>query len=122
METKIKTTGAVLLTDELRSFVEEKLGKIEKLVKHDTKPPLAEVELGTTSAGQRTGDVFRAEINFTFENGFARGEATRDTLHTAIDEAVRHTRREVRKTKDKNRDLVRRGASQVKAFFQQFGK
>lgn len=122
MEIKIKTTGAVVLTDELRQFVELKVGKATKLLDPTDTTALAEVEIGTTSAGQRTGDVFRAEINLSFEGGMVRAEAVRDTLHAAIDEAVGEARREVKKFRGKHRDLARRGAASVKNFFRRFGK
>lgn len=109
-----------MLTDELRTFVDEKLKKVEKVMHADDQAARADVELGTTG-GARTGEMFRAEINLHFSGGFLRAEATRETLHTAIDEAVEELRGEVRKKLTKHRDLVRRGASRVKDFFRYFG-
>lgn len=112
----LKATGAVLLSDEVRTYVEEKLRKIEKV--SDPKDTVArfDVELGTTG-GARTGEQYRAEINFSFAGGFARAEATEDTLHAAIDVAVEEVRREVRRVRTKHRDLVRRGAARVKDIY-----
>lgn len=121
MELKTKVTGAVVLTDELTSFLQKKAGKLEVFVKEDTAA-IAEIEVGTTSAGQRTGDVYRAEVHVTFTGGDVYAEATRDTLHKAIDESFKEARRELRKGKSKNRDMVRRGAAEVKHFFQNLGK
>ena len=117
----IETTGSVMLTDEVREFLNKKLEKLEKLLNKNDTTVMARVELGT-SAGSRTGDLFRAEINITFKGGFVRAEAARDTLHAAIDEAVSEARREIRKSRTKHRDLVRRGAARVKDFFRNFGK
>lgn len=114
-------TGAVVLTDELRTFIEKKLEKISMHIGADPSA-LADVEVGTTTAGQRTGDVFRAEINIQFSGSFVRAEAVRDTLHAAIDEAAAEARREVRKKRGRDRDMVRKGAAQVKEFFRKFGK
>lgn len=121
METKIKITGATILTDELSAFIEKKVKKIAVFVKSDASA-LAQIEIGTTSAGQRTGDVFRGEIHLTFAGGDLYAEATADNLHKAIDQTVEEMRRELRKTRSKNRDLMRRGAGQVKDFFRNFGK
>ena len=109
-----------MLTPEIKAFAESKIAKLEKFVGDDTTA-LTEVELSTTAGGQRTGDVYRAEINMQFTGGFARAEASRETLHAALDEAIEEIKRELRRTKSKRRDLMRRGAAQVKNFFRRFG-
>jgi len=116
---KIKVTGAILLTDELRSFIDEKIQKLFKLIPESDTAALAEVEIEST-ANSRIGDSYRAEITFTFSGGMARAEAKREVLHVAIDEAVAEARRELRRAKSKHRDLARRGAAQVKEFFRNF--
>jgi len=116
---KIKVTGAILLTDELRTFIDEKLYKLFKLIPESDTTALAEVEIEST-ANSRVGDSYRAEITFTYAGGMARAEARRETLHTAIDEAVGEARRELRRAKNKRHDLARRGAAQVKEFFRNF--
>lgn len=112
----LKASGAVMLTDEVREYVEDKIKKIEKVTDKADTTLRADIELGTTG-GSRTGEQYRAEINLKFSGGFARAEATRDTLHAAIDEAVEEVRGEVRKSVTKHRDLVRRGAAKVKDIF-----
>ena len=120
MQITLKTTGAVLLTDELRSFIEGKVRKLEKLLDPADTTVLAEVEVGSVSQS-RTGDTFRAEINLTFTGGFIRAEASRESLHAAVDETVDEARREVRRMRTKHRVLIRRGAARVKEFFRRFG-
>ena len=122
MEIKIKGTGSVILTNELKSYVEKKLQKIAKLIEREDAHTLVETELGTTSAGHRTGDVFRAEFNVSIGGELIRGEAIKETLHSAIDQAISSVRREVRKSKVKDRDLLRKGARDVKNFFNRWGK
>ncbi len=112
----LKATGAVMLTDEVRTYLDEKFQKIEKLLSETDTSARADVELGTTG-GARTGEQFRAEINLKVAGAFHRAEATRETLHAAIDEAVEEVRGEVRKSVTKHRDLVRRGAARVKDIF-----
>lgn len=114
--TTLKATGAVMLSDEVRDYVEQKMQKVEKVVDKSDTSVRADIELGTTG-GARTGEQYRVEINLKFAGGFARAEATRETLHTAIDEAVEEVRGEVHKHVTKHRDLSRRGASKVKDFF-----
>lgn len=112
----LKATGAVVLTDELKAYVEEKLKKLEKVVDQNDTTMRADIELATTS-GARTGEQFRAEINFCTEGKCLRAEATRDNLHVAYDEAVEEVRREIRKVRTKHRDLLRRGAARVKDLY-----
>lgn len=121
MKPSVKTTGAVILTEELASFIEEKTGKLEKLLDPSDTTILCEVEVSSVSQS-RTGNSFRAEINLSFAGGFVRAEAVRETLHAAIDEVVAEARRELRSARTKNRDLVRRGAARVKEFFRRFGR
>lgn len=121
METKIKVTGSVILTEELNAFIEGKMKKIGVFLKKDPSA-LAAIEVGTTGGGQRTGDVFRGEIHLTFSGGNLYAEAVADNLHKAIDRTVEEMRRELRKAKSRNRDMVRRGAATVKEFFRSFGK
>lgn len=119
MRIKIKATGSVMLTDELNSFVEEKLEKLGKLLDPADTTVLAEVELESMNQSE-TGNLFRAEINLSFVGGFSRAEASRETLHAAIDEAISESKREVQRNRVKHRNLVRRGATQVKEFFRRF--
>ncbi len=121
MEVKIKTGGAVVMSEELSAFIAHKTEKIAVFLKQDSSA-LCEIDVGTTSAGQRTGDVYRAEFHVTFAGGDAYAEATEATLHKAIDRAAGEVRREIRKRKGKERDLVRQGAAEVKRFFRTFGK
>lgn len=121
MELKIKVTGAVILTGELQEFVEKKVSKLAVFV-DDDPTAIAEIEVGTTSAGQRTGDVYRGEVHITFTGGDVYAEAVHGSLHGAVDESFSEARRKLRKSRSKHRDLMRRGAAQVKGFFRNFGK
>lgn len=114
--TTLKTTGAVLLTDELRAFVDEKMQKLEKVVDQSDTTMLADIELATTG-GARTGQEYRAEINFCTGGKCIRAEATNEALHAAFDEAVEELRREIKKARTKHRDLLRRGAAKFKDIY-----
>lgn len=120
MRLNLKATGSVVLTPELQEFVETKIKKLEKLIDPADTTAMADVELCTTVGGQRSGDVYKAEINIQYVGGFTRAEATDYTMHRAIDTAVDEGRRELRKTFGKRRELMRRGAMKVKDFFRRF--
>ena len=111
---KIKATGRVVLTPELRAFIAEKLGKIEKLIGSAEKAALVEVEVesGTKS---RDGGPFRAEVNLTISKKLLRAEARRSSLHEAVDEAILELRRELRRLMTKRRDTARRDARRYRS-------
>ncbi len=121
MQTKIKVTGSVLLSDELTTFVTTKTEKLAVFVEGDPTA-LCDVEIGTTTGGKRMSELYRAEVHVTFAGGDVYTDASAPTLHGAIDKAVSEARQELRKKKDKDRDLMRRGAAEVKNFFRNFGK
>ena len=118
---KIKTTGAVILTEELRSFISDKVGKLSKFLSPSDTTALVEVELESL-ANSREGNLYRAEINLSVRGELNRSEAKRLTLHAAVDEAVAEARRSLRKSRVKHRNLIHHGAAQVKEFFRRFGK
>ena len=121
MQINLKTSGAIVLTDELRAFVEKKSAKLTQLIGSKDATALADIELGTSVGGQKVGNVYRAEINLQYADGFVRAEATRDTMHNAIDVAVGEARAELRKKVGRKRDLMRRGAAKVKGLLHRFG-
>lgn len=121
MQINLKTSGSIALTSELRAFAELKVRKLEQLLDDRDTSALVDVELGTSVGGQKTGDLYRAEINLQYAGGFVRSEAVRETMHHAIDVSVAEARTELRKKVGRKRDLMRRGALKVKKLFRRFG-
>ncbi|MES2014309.1 MAG: ribosome-associated translation inhibitor RaiA [Patescibacteria group bacterium] len=121
MHINFKASGSIVLTEELRDFVTSKVQKIEHLLDSSDTSSMADIELATTTRGQKTGDVYRAEINVQFAGGFVRAEAIEETMHHAVEVAVEEARRELRKSFGRKRALMRRGASKIKDFFRGFG-
>ncbi|MEN9390439.1 MAG: Sigma 54 modulation protein / ribosomal protein [Candidatus Parcubacteria bacterium] len=119
MNKTYKATGTVILSDEITSYCEEHLQKIERLISsHDSLARL-DIELG--AGATKSGPEFRAEMNLVTQDGAFRAEATNATLHAAIDECVDELRTELRKKITKHRDFIRRGAARVKEFFRNMG-
>lgn len=114
LRTKIKTTGKITLTRELRSYIEEKLEKIEKLLSPRDTSALVEVELESMK-NEGDGGPFRAEINLTALGKLLRAEAKRSSLHEAIDEAVLEARGELRRLTEKRRDKALRDARRYRS-------
>jgi ribosomal subunit interface protein len=83
---KIKTTN-ITPNQLLNNFVEKKLKEIEKYIPKDFGA-IAEVEVGRTIKKQRTGDIFRAEIQVQMPGGkLLRSVAENNEMQGAVIEA-----------------------------------
>ena len=109
----IKGTGFDI-TDELRTYVEKKLGNASKLLEGDSTAH-ADVELQYLPDG-RSGK-YRAEFTVTGAHRLWRAEAWGALCHEAIDVATDELSREITTDKKKHKDIVRRGAARAKEFF-----
>ena len=120
MRISIKATN-IDLTEPLRSYVTERIESVRKLTTISDESLHAAVEIGKTSHHHKQGDIFRAEVNFHLAHTMLRAVAVKDDLHAAIDEMKDELARELSSYKDKDRTLMRRGASAVKAMMKGVG-
>lgn len=120
MRISIKATN-IDLTEALRLYVTERIESVKKLTTLSEESLHAAVEIGKTTHHHKQGDVFRAEVNFHLAHNLVRVVAVKDDLYTAIDEMKDELARELASYKDKDRTLVRRGASMVKGMMKGFG-
>ena len=116
--TKIKTTGAILLNEEVRGYVDEKIQKLSKFADMSDTTMLMEVEL--EELPKRTGDHFRTELNFSSNGKVLRMEGTGETLHASVDKAVEEAASRLKRLKNKHTDVMRRAGAEVKEFFKNF--
>ncbi|HRY31139.1 MAG TPA: ribosome-associated translation inhibitor RaiA [Candidatus Paceibacterota bacterium] len=115
IKTNIKATNFEL-TPEVRSHVENKIHSIAKYfnIKEDTEI-LAHVEIDKVAGEHhKHGNIFRAEINLTYEGKTYRAEETREDIFVAIEEAGREISYEIKKGKKRHIGLVRRGGAALK--------
>ncbi len=84
------------------------------MVGGDSDTIVAHVELAKTTNHHRSGDLFRAEINFMFEGKNIFAAAEREDLMAAIDALRDEVIREVRSHKGKRASLFRRGSAKIK--------
>ena len=117
--TRIKMTGDVHLSEELRSYVETKLSRLEKLIDASDTTNLFEVELQALPS--KTPEPFRAEVNFSSHGKVMRMEATGETMHAAIDAVIDEGANRLRHLKTKRSDLIKKGGSTIKDFFRNLG-
>ncbi len=113
MKIVIKTTN-LELSQELRDYIQEKIGSLEKFAKvfqgknyyngFFTKgKPRAEVwvEVGRTTRHHQKGQIFRVEAQMRLSGKSLRAESEKNNLKLAITEVKDELQRELKKYKGK---------------------
>jgi len=114
MTINIKATNTEL-TLAISSYVEEKVGGLDKfIVAEDPNSVLANVEIGMSTKHHNTGKIFRAEINLHMGGDYLRAVSEQEDLYAAIDDMRDQIAREITAHKNKKRDMFRRGGAVVK--------
>lgn len=114
MNINIKTKD-LELTDAIESYLAKKLESLGKFMKSfNQEAIIADVELGKTTRDQRTGDIFRAEINLEIGGELLRAEAETESIYASIDEVRDQIEEEIKKFKEKKDTLFKRGARSIK--------
>jgi ribosomal subunit interface protein len=110
----IKATN-VELNNQIKSHVHSRISSLEKFIDAtEEDEALFEVEVGKTTTNQRSGKIFRTEINLTVSGQFYRSEAKEKDLNTSTDAASTEIERQLRRSKEKKIDLFRRGTRKIK--------
>lgn len=99
------TTKNITLDEPLRVFIEQKIGGLEKFIQGGSVS--ARVEIGKPSKHHRSGPVFYAEVNLKIGGKLLRAEAAHADLRTAIDNARNELHIQIKKFKEKKKDLAR---------------
>ncbi len=104
----------VELTQELRDYVDEKIGGLDKFLKNVDGTLEARVELAKTTRHHQQGNIYRAEVNLDFSGKILRVEEEREDLFSAIDGVEDELKRRIVSYKDKRNTEMRRGARIIK--------
>lgn len=102
------------LTETITEYVEKKVASLGKVIDVEDPTVLVSVEVGKTTEGQKSGDVFRAEIHITGGGRDFYADSVKDDIYAAIDEVRDEVLRQARRSKNKWRTLVERGARSLK--------
>ncbi len=114
MQIKTKATN-LDLSAAISNYLFKRLETTNKFVKGvDPDSVMAEVELARTTNHHKSGDIFRAEINFCIGGDCLRAVSEKDDLYTAIDDAKDELIRELSQRKRKKLSTVRRGGQKIK--------
>lgn len=109
----IKATN-LELTDELRTLLEEKLISLEKFIPEGETDLKCEAELERVTNRHQSGRIQRAEVNLYVAGKLYRAEATEEQMEQAIDVVRDELKRELRKARDKQHSLMKRGGQAIK--------
>src|SRR5688572_59736 len=109
------------LTPAIRSYAEEKVRMIERLLDERDSDPFIQIELGEVSQHHKSGNIFRAELNLSTGRGKTRAEAQKDDLYAAIDTAKDNLVDELQRNKNKEVHMLRKGARMMKNVIKSIG-
>jgi len=102
------------ITSNVESYVEKKMETLEKFFKSfNEEKIIVEVELGKATVRQKTGDIFRAEINLSLGGKIFRAESEQADLLAAIDETRDDLEQEIKKFKERKETIFIRGARSI---------
>ena len=104
------------LNQELRDYVDKKIGGLDKFLENIDGTLEARVELAKTTRHHQHGDIYRAEVNLDFSGKVLRAVEEKEDSFTAIDGIENELKREVIKFKTKRTAETRRGARIIKKF------
>ena len=91
------------ITPSLNTFIEGKLGKLEKFLKRmeETREFVIDVEVSRTTKHHKKGNVYRAEANLEIGKKLLRAESESADLRVSIGEVYKELEREIVKFKEK---------------------
>lgn len=74
------------LTEEIKDYVNEKIGGLERFSEKIDAASIADVEVGVSTMHHKSGKIYTAIVNVTIPKNFIRAEAEAEDLYQAIDE------------------------------------
>ena len=89
----------------LEKFVEEKIGGLDNVIGNDKST--ARVEIGLPSKHHRSGKIFYAEVNLKMNGVLLRATCQHEDLRNAIVDVKNELQVQIKKFKDKRKDLSR---------------
>jgi ribosomal subunit interface protein len=103
----LKGTG-LSLTPAIEASADKIIAAIEKYVDPQDTSAIAEIEVARTTNHHRSGEIFRAEINFHSRLGSFRAEAEKEDLYVAMGVVKDEIVESLRSKKSKKVDFIRR--------------
>jgi len=89
----------------LRVFIEDRIGGLGKFI--GKGPVEARVEIGLPSKHHQSGKIYYAEVNLNMGGKLLRATCQHEDLRNAIVDVKNELQRQIKKFKDKRKDLSR---------------
>lgn len=109
----IKGTG-LELTPAIQSAAEKIANALDSYVDPDDTSALVEIEVGKTTNHHRSGEIFRAEVNFHYRHGDLRAESEKEDLYVALNDVKEELVEILRSKKSKRVGVLRRSGLKLK--------
>ena len=104
---KINISYKNITSDEpLKVFIEDKIGGLDKFIGGGQVE--ARVEIGLPSKHHRSGRIYYAEVNLKVGGKLLRATCQHEDLRNAIVDVKNELQKQIKKFKDKRRDLARK--------------
>ncbi len=105
----------IKLTEAVEDYARKKISSLEKHITNDPEAGIfVQVELGKEVRDQMSGDIFVAAMDLDIAGEVHHVEVEQGDLYAAIDEMKDEMIRVVRGSRDKKRDMFRRGSLKIK--------
>ena len=113
IQTNLKATK-IDMTDALEEYLAKRVRKLDQFVDDEDTSAIADIELAKVLGDQRSGDIYRAEINLHISGAYLYAASEKDDLRAAIDAVKDQMVREIKEEKEKKETLMRKGARKMK--------
>jgi len=74
------------LTEEIKDYINEKIGVLERSSEKIDSSSIADVEVGVSNMHHKSGKIYTAIVNITIPKNFIRAESEAEDLYQAIDQ------------------------------------
>lgn len=106
-------TKNIEIDEETKEYLAKRIKKFNTFIADDTSPAIADIELERRT-GQKSGRIFRAEVNLKIGERYLRAEEEAENIREAIDKMKDEMVRELRDAKEKEQTQTRDGAREAK--------
>jgi len=111
---KILKGTSLSITPAIEQAAEKVFLAIENYVDPNDSSALAEIEVSRTTHHHRSGEIFRAEINFHHRHGNIRAESEKEDLYVALTSIKDEIVESLRSRKSKRIHFVKRSGLALK--------
>jgi ribosomal subunit interface protein len=98
-------------------YIQDKIGNLDRFIEKVDSVVQGWVEVGLTTKHHQSGNIYRAEVQIRLPGKSARSEATAKDIFLAIDAVKDELQEELKKYRERQESLHRRGTRVLKKIF-----